>query len=33
METILKYENELLTFRSDKLAAENADLMKSQRMF
>ncbi|KAM3136960.1 hypothetical protein pb186bvf_010873 [Paramecium bursaria] len=32
METMLKYENELLTFRSDKLAIQNADLMKSQRM-
>ncbi|KAM3136958.1 hypothetical protein pb186bvf_010871 [Paramecium bursaria] len=32
METILKYENELLTFRSEKLASQNADLMISQRM-
>ncbi|KAM3136962.1 hypothetical protein pb186bvf_010875 [Paramecium bursaria] len=32
MEIMLKYENDLLTFRSDKLVTLNAELFKSQRL-
>ncbi|KAM3128961.1 hypothetical protein pb186bvf_018949 [Paramecium bursaria] len=32
MEIMLKYENDMLTFRLDKLAAQNCDLLKSQTM-
>ena len=31
MEMMLKYENNLLTFRSDKLVLQNQELIKSQQ--
>ena len=32
MEIMLKFENDLLTFRSDKLVIQNPNLFKSQRL-